>query len=75
MEHLLNLRKLAAIATTKDGNVRVLYNRMISAFKGAKGVLTNEELKAIEQKLEADHKAIIKHLRDLRVPVKKGKAS
>ncbi len=75
MEHFLNLRKLAAQATPKDGNVRVLYNRMISAFKGARGVLNNDEINDIARKLEAEHKAVIKHLRSLKVPVKRGKVS
>lgn len=75
MEHLLNLRKLSQEITPKGEPVRTLYNRVLSAVKGAKGVLTNDELKKIEAKLKADHTAMIKHFQSLRVPVKKGKAS
>lgn len=66
MNHLLNLHKLAKVVTPAGSSKGTFYNRLNTSFKGAKGMLTTDEIKAIEKALTADYKALAEFFKKLR---------
>lgn len=71
MEHLLNLRAVAAKAAPDQNSKSWFYQRLNSMMRGEVGNMSAEELDALAKVLKAHNAEVMAHIKDIRKRTKK----